>query len=154
MPHESSGKVEQRALDIEDGRYFDNPAPDDAKINAEEMTSSPFVGESEHPRAAYDANPKLRTFFRGAQAYRETFVTPEEARAAIALGVERDWAYVPTRMAECPACGERVKPQGAVCKHCGAIPDAEKAAKHGLGIGAAAPAANIESPRHILEPFV
>jgi hypothetical protein len=54
-------------------------------------------------------------------------------RAAIALGVEREWAYVPTRFADCPACGEKVKPSVAVCKHCGAILDAEKAAKHGLG---------------------
>ena len=67
-------------------------------------------------------------------------------RAAIALGVEREWAYVPTRMAECPACGERVKPEVAVCKHCGAILDAEKAAKHGLGIGATAPHATTPVP--------
>jgi len=40
------------------------------------------------------------------------------------------------RMNECPACGEKVKPAVAVCKHCGAILDAEKAAKHGLGGGA------------------
>ena len=62
-------------------------------------------------------------------------------RAAIALGVEREWAYVPTRFADCPACGEKVKPGVAVCKHCGAILDAEKAAKHGLGsAGRATPA--------------
>jgi hypothetical protein len=109
------------------------------------MTSSPIVVEFEHPRAAFDANPELCVFWREAQVSRETFVTPEEARAAIALGVEREWPYVPTRMAECPACGGRVKTQGAVCMHRGAIPDAEKVAKHGLGIGAAAPAANIES---------
>lgn len=54
-------------------------------------------------------------------------------RAAIALGVEREWSYVPMRMADCPACGEKVKTGVAVCKHCGAILDAEKAAKHGLG---------------------
>jgi transposase len=35
-------------------------------------------------------------------------------------------------MSDCPACGEKVKPGVAVCKHCGAILDAEKAAKHGL----------------------
>ena len=62
-------------------------------------------------------------------------------RAAIALGIERDWAYVPMRMAECPACGEKVKPGVAVCKHCGAILDAEKAAKHGLSAPGAAPVA-------------
>jgi hypothetical protein len=53
-------------------------------------------------------------------------------RAALALGVEREWAYVPMRMSECPACGEKVKTGVAVCKHCHAILDAEKAAQHGL----------------------
>jgi hypothetical protein len=54
-------------------------------------------------------------------------------RAAIALGIGREWAYVPLRMVECPACGEKVKPGVAVCRHCHAILDADKAAKHGLG---------------------
>ncbi|MGA8368447.1 MAG: zinc ribbon domain-containing protein [Candidatus Acidiferrales bacterium] len=54
-------------------------------------------------------------------------------RATLALGIEREWAYVPVKMNECPACGEKVKSGVAVCKHCGAILDAEKAAKHGLG---------------------
>ena len=54
-------------------------------------------------------------------------------RASITLGLEREWAYVPTRMNDCPACGEKVKPGVAVCKHCAAILDEEKAAKHGLG---------------------
>jgi len=53
-------------------------------------------------------------------------------RAAMALGVEREWAYVPMRLADCPACGEKVKAGVAVCKHCHAILDAEKAAQHGL----------------------
>jgi zinc-ribbon domain len=59
-------------------------------------------------------------------------------RAAIGLGVEHEWAYVPMRMHECPACGEKVKIGAAVCKHCGAILDEDKAAKHGLDAGAAA----------------
>jgi hypothetical protein len=59
-------------------------------------------------------------------------------RAAIGLGVEREWAYVPMRMNECPACGEKVKIGVAVCRHCNAILDEERAAKHGLGAGAAA----------------
>ncbi|HWG59148.1 MAG TPA: zinc ribbon domain-containing protein [Candidatus Acidoferrales bacterium] len=54
-------------------------------------------------------------------------------RAAIALGVEREWAYVPMKMADCPACGEKLKPGVAVCKHCRAILDPERAAKHGIG---------------------
>jgi hypothetical protein len=53
-------------------------------------------------------------------------------RAAISLGIEREWAYVPMRTSECPACGEKVKAGVAICKHCRAILDHEKAAKHGL----------------------
>jgi hypothetical protein len=58
-------------------------------------------------------------------------------RAAIALGIVREWAYVPIRMADCPACGEKVKPGVAVCRLCRAILDQEKAANHGRGLGAA-----------------
>ena len=64
-------------------------------------------------------------------SYRE--ISDLHRRAAIALGVEREWAYVPMKLSECPACGEKVKAGVAVCKHCHAILDAEKAAKHGLG---------------------
>ena len=52
--------------------------------------------------------------------------------AAMTLGVERDWAYVPLRLSECPACGEKVKTGVAICKHCHGILDSEKAAQHGL----------------------
>jgi hypothetical protein len=54
-------------------------------------------------------------------------------RAAISLGIEREWAYVPMRTTECPACGEKVKAGVAVCKHCHAILDHEKASRHGFG---------------------
>lgn len=63
-------------------------------------------------------------------------------RAAIALGIEREWAYVPVRMADCPACGEKVKPGVAVCRHCRAILDPERAAKHGLTPSGTSNAAN------------
>ena len=53
-------------------------------------------------------------------------------RAAISLGIEREWAYIPLKTSECPACGEKVKSGVAVCKHCHAILDHDKAAKHGL----------------------
>ena len=74
------------------------------------------------------------TMWARGHSFRE--ISDLHRRAAISLGVEREWAYVPMRMHECPACGEKVKPAVAVCKHCGAILDAEKAAKHGLGAGA------------------
>ena len=66
-------------------------------------------------------------------------ISDAHRRAAMALAIEREWAYVPQQFADCPACGEKVKSGVAVCKHCGAILDAEKAAKHGLGPAHAAP---------------
>jgi hypothetical protein len=41
--------------------------------------------EPEHLRATLDANPELRDAWQEANAYRETFATPDEARAATAL---------------------------------------------------------------------
>jgi hypothetical protein len=71
------------------------------------------------------------TMWARGHSYRE--ISDMHRRAAISLGVEREWAYVPVKMSDCPACGEKVKSGVAVCKHCRAILDAEKAAKHGLG---------------------
>ena len=72
------------------------------------------------------------TMWARGHSYRE--ISDLHRRAAIAMGIEREWAYVPTKMSECPACGEKVKTGVAVCKHCRAVLDADKAAKHGIGI--------------------
>lgn len=53
-------------------------------------------------------------------------------RAALAMGAEREWAYVAVEMQDCPVCGEKIKRGVAVCKHCRAILDEERAAKHGV----------------------
>ncbi len=53
-------------------------------------------------------------------------------RAALAMGVEREWAYVAVEMQDCPVCGEKIKRGVAVCKHCRAILDEERAARHGV----------------------
>ena len=71
------------------------------------------------------------TMWARGHSYRE--ISDLHRRAAIAMGIEREWAYVPMRMSDCPACGEKVKSGVAVCRHCHAILDAQKAAKHGLG---------------------
>jgi hypothetical protein len=63
-------------------------------------------------------------------SYRE--ISDMHRRAALSLGIERDWAFVPQQLVDCPACGEKVKPNVAVCRHCGAVLDPEKAAKHGV----------------------
>jgi hypothetical protein len=58
----------------------------------------------------------------------------EKVRDKLPLGAERECAYAPMRTADCPACGEKVKPAAAACCHCSAILDQEKAAKHGLDL--------------------
>jgi hypothetical protein len=75
------------------------------------------------------------TLWARGHSFRE--ISDLHRRAAMAIGAEREWAYVPMRLSDCPACGEKVKAGVAVCRHCGAILDAEKAAQHGLGRGAA-----------------
>lgn len=65
--------------------------------------------------------------------YRE--ISDMHRRAAIALGAERDWSYVPGQHVNCPACDSRIKAGVAVCRYCGAVLDAERAARHGLGPG-------------------
>jgi len=60
------------------------------------------------------------------------FITDLERRAARELRLEKPWLYDPKPMADCPACGEKIKPEVAVCRTCGAILDREKAAKFGL----------------------
>jgi hypothetical protein len=82
------------------------------------------------------------TLWARGHSYRE--ISDMHRRAAMSLGVEREWAYVPMHLQECPACGEKVKAGVAICKHCHAILDAEKAAQHGLG----AANANLAQPKN------
>ena len=135
------------ALDLGDNRRF--PFTISARDIAEDLLQDLhehgiFVCASQRPSAEELASATARrdayyhqlisegdTMWARGHSFRE--ISDLHRRAAIALGVEREWAYVPTRFADCPACGEKVKPSVAVCKHCGAILDAEKAAKHGLG---------------------
>ena len=85
------------------------------------------------------------TLWARGHSFRE--ISDMHRRAAMALGVEREWAYVPLRMSECPACGEKVKSGVAICKHCHAILDAEKAARHGLTQPAVSPAPTAPSAK-------
>ena len=70
------------------------------------------------------------TMWARGHSYRE--ISDMHRRAALSLSVERDWAFVPQKLIDCPVCGEKVKPHVAICKHCDAVLDAEKAAKHGI----------------------
>jgi hypothetical protein len=64
------------------------PAP--TADNSTQAPSSPTPAESESVRAALDANPDLRRAWDDAQAYRETFASPDEARAATAVLADID----------------------------------------------------------------
>ncbi len=59
-------------------------------------------------------------------------ISDVQRRGARWLGVEKDWAYDPKPMVDCPACGSKVKPGVAVCRACGAVLDREKALQFGL----------------------
>jgi hypothetical protein len=48
-------------------------------------THATTIPEPAHLRATFDANPELRSAWRDASAYRESFATPEAARQATAL---------------------------------------------------------------------
>jgi hypothetical protein len=97
--------------------------------NAAELATARAKSEAFHQKLVTEAD----VMWARGHSFRE--ISDLHRRAALALGLEREWAYVPTRMNDCPACGEKVKPGVAVCRHCAAILDAEKAAKHGLGVG-------------------
>ena len=61
------------------------------------------------------------------------FINDLQRRAAASLGLQKEWfTNTPGPAAECPGCGERVKPGVAVCRVCHAILDREKALALGL----------------------
>jgi hypothetical protein len=97
--------------------------------SAEELATATARRDAFHQRLVTDGD----TMWARGHSFRE--ISDLHRRAAIALGIEREWAYVPVKMSDCPACGEKVKPGVAVCRYCSAILDEEKAAKHGLGPG-------------------
>lgn len=98
-----------------------------ARPTEDELTVATVRRDAFYQRLVADGD----TMWARGHSFRE--ISDLHRRAAIALGIEREWAYVPMRMVDCPACGEKVKPGVAVCRHCSAILDKDKAAKHGLG---------------------
>jgi hypothetical protein len=68
-----------------------SPDTTDPARGTDEAAPAPdLVTEPENIRAALDANPDLRRAWDDAQAYRETFSSPEEARTAGALLADLD----------------------------------------------------------------
>ena len=103
-----------------------------------------FVCAGDAPTAEElrDARAQLDEFYRSlvGAADREwershsfLFINDLQRRAAANLGLDKEWHYQVRETSECPGCGERLKPNVAVCKSCGAILDREKALSLGLG---------------------
>lgn len=99
------------------------------------------AGEEPTEEEIAAATRRLDAFYRRkvAEADREwarshsyLFLDDLQRRAARTLGLERDWNYELRESEECPGCGERLKPNVAVCKSCGAILNREKAQQLGL----------------------
>lgn len=99
---------------------------DGARPTVEELAAATSRRDAFYQRLVNDGD----TMWARGHSFRE--ISDLHRRAAIALGMEREWAFVPVRMEDCPACGEKVKPGVAVCKHCHAILDEDKAARLGL----------------------
>jgi len=59
--------------------------PDSETVAAEGRAATGPGGEPAHLQAAFAANPELRAAWYEAKSYRETFATPEEARAATGM---------------------------------------------------------------------
>ncbi len=102
-----------------------------------------FVAAGEQPTASElaEAQKKLDAFHRRLvdiadleweRSHNPMFITDLERRAARELKLDKPWVYDPRPQADCPACGEKIKPGVAVCRSCRAILDREKAAKFGL----------------------
>ena len=120
-----------------------------------------FVAEGAEPTPAElrEARVKLEAFqtrlveiadLEWERSHNPMFITDLERRAARELRLDKPWLYDPKPLADCPACGEKIKPGVAVCRSCRAILDREKAAKFGLAVPeqAAAPdAGRLEKTR-------
>jgi len=99
------------------------------------------AGAEPTPAELDQARGKLEEFYKkqvliADQEWERThnymFITDVQRRAARWLGLEKEWSYEPKAMTECPACGEKLKPGVAVCRSCGAVLDAARAAQFGL----------------------
>jgi hypothetical protein len=143
------------AIDLGDKRTLEFPisardiAEDLAReINADGGESSyfgVFVCENEvpHEDELAEARERLQLFYvslvssadkQWERTHNVAFISDLERRAARELRLEKDWSYEPAMRNECPACGERLKPNVAVCRTCGAVLNREKAAQWGLAV--------------------
>lgn len=73
---------------------------------------------------------EARTLFQRPNMVNE--ITDVMRRAGNKLGIDEPWIRVVVQMQDCPGCGERLRPNVAVCKSCGAILDRARAIELGI----------------------
>lgn len=78
-----------------------------------------LIGEAD---ANWAANRDMRT----------NGITQVHTRACIERGLEREWCFQPKRQNPCPFCSMPVMEAVAICRHCNAILDVDKAELGGL----------------------
>jgi ribosomal protein L32 len=148
-------------IDMGDNRRLEVPIH--ARKIAEDLTADlgdygVFVAAGDEPTMDEIAKARdhlvevaKRLVFEGdqewARSHNYRLLSDLHRRAVKRLGLEREWAYEPAAMSECPVCGERIKPGVALCKSCGAILDREKARAFGIVASGDGPRAR-RSPRH------
>jgi len=81
----ASPQADRLASDAENDADRDRSAQDQPKGNASDSPEQPA-----HLQAIFTANPELRQAWQDAIAYRESFATPEDARAATAALADLD----------------------------------------------------------------
>lgn len=85
--------AETAAAQDRDGQWefdFDTRTSDAPSAGEEQHAGIDSLSEPENLRPVFDANPELRQAWQDANAYRETFATPEDARAATAQLADLD----------------------------------------------------------------
>jgi hypothetical protein len=103
-----------------------------------------FVADGDEPtkHELAQAEERLRIMYLGLvemadmewdRTHNSMTISDDFRRAARYLGLTKDWLYEQRQMVECPVCTEKLRPGAAVCKSCGAILDAKKAAEYGIG---------------------
>jgi hypothetical protein len=116
-----------------------------------------FASATPVPEAAAleEARSKLAQFYaqlvvaadgEWERAHNHLLISDLHRRAARFLGIEKEWAYDPKPLVDCPACGAKIKPEVAVCRECHAILDREKALRFGLVEEVPPPSGEIPRP--------
>lgn len=101
---------------------LNNPPRAEEIKKAQRRVERYYTGLIERARTLEVSNPKEL----------EQLINQDYHMAAEYFGLETSWHRKLVQKADCPVCAEPLKPGAAICRVCGAILDAEKAAKFGV----------------------